>query len=147
MGETPDQIKRQMNDTKANIESNVAALQTSASATADDVQKTVALSIGDLGAKAGDATAQLVAKQPKLDDPLPLLVASAIVGFVAGFLAPVSSFERKRLGPVGAELMTRVKTAREELLGQSKAIVADTLTAAKSSATKHGKQAADTLGI
>jgi hypothetical protein len=117
MGQTPDKIKRRMNETKASIEATVTALQISAAATASDVTKSVALSIDDLGNKAADATASIVAKQPKLGDPTPLLVASAIVGFVAGFLAPMSAFERKRLAPAGAELLVRMKSAREDLLG------------------------------
>jgi hypothetical protein len=118
MGQSPAKITRQIEETKSDIGATVAALQISAAATANDVTKSVALSIDDLGNKAGDATASFAAKQPKLGDPTPLLVASAIVGFVAGFLAPMSEFERKRLGPVGAEVVTRFKAAREDLLGK-----------------------------
>ncbi len=123
MGQSPDQIKKQIEKTKSDIGATVSALQTSAAATASDVTKGVALSIDDLGNKAGDATASLAAKQPKLSDPTPLLVASAIAGFVAGFLAPMSEFERKRLGPVGAEVLVRFKAAREDLLGKGSAAV------------------------
>jgi hypothetical protein len=108
---------------KLKIGGTVAALQISAAATANDLKKGAALTVGDLGEKAGDATASFATKQPKLEDPMPLLIASAIVGFAAGFLAPMSAFERKRLGPVGTELMARMKTAREDLLGQGAAAV------------------------
>jgi hypothetical protein len=117
MGQSPDKITRQINETKASIEATVAALQVSAAATASDVTKSVALSIDDLGNKAGDATASFVAKQPKLGDATPLLVAGAIVGFVAGFLAPMSAFERIGLAPAGAELLTLVKSTRKDLFG------------------------------
>ena len=147
MGQTPDAIKKQMSATRADIEDAVARLQPSAESAASDASKNVALAIGDLGNKAGDVAAQLNIGGPKLADPTPLLIASAVVGFAAGFFAPSTDFERRRLGPVGAELLSRLKSAREELLGQGKAVVTDTLSAAKTSASKHGKEAADHLGI
>jgi len=136
-----------MSDTRADIEDAVAKLQPSAASAASDASKTVALAIGDLGNKAGDVTGKIPISGPKLADPTPLLIASVVVGFAAGFFAPSSDFERRRLGPVGAEVLTRLKSAREELLGQGKAVVSDTLSAAKTSASKHGKEAADHLGV
>jgi hypothetical protein len=119
MGQTPDRIKRQIEKTKTEIAATVAALGLSATATASDLKQGVALALDDVGNKAGDATASFAAKQLKLGDPTALLVGSAIVGFVAGFLAPMSAFERKRLGPVGAELLASMKSASQELLGNA----------------------------
>jgi hypothetical protein len=147
MGQTPDDIKRQMSDTRSSIENTVGALQTATAAAATDVSTRVAESVSALGDTASNATIAAVNAVPKLENPIPLLVGAALAGFAIGFAAPISAFERKRLQPLGDEIVRRVQNARQEVTKQSRAVVDETLSAAKSSASKHGKEAAEHLGV
>lgn len=147
MGETPNDIERQMNGTRTDIENTLGAIKMSAASTADRIGTNVASTVNDAGNRAGDLGVSLASGIPKLENPMPFMLAAAVAGFAAGFLAPLTDFERKRLGPVGEDLVSRLRTARAELVGQSRAIVDETIAAAKTSATKHGKEAAENLGV
>ena len=147
MGETPNDIQRQMNGTRTDIEQTLDALKTSTATTANAVGTSVAGTVNDLGTRAGNVGSNLASSIPKLENPMPFMLAAAIAGFAAGFLAPLSTFERKRLGPVGEDLVSRLRSARAEIVGQSRAVVDETLSAAKTSATKHGKAAAENIGV
>jgi hypothetical protein len=136
-----------MSDTRSSIESTVGALQTVTAATASDVSSRVTATVNALGDGASTATLAAVDAVPKLENPLPLMIGAALAGFAIGFVAPISAFERKRLQPLGDEIVRRVQNARQEVTKQSRAVVDETLSAAKTSASKHGKEAAEHLGV
>ena len=147
MGETPDDIKRQMSDTRSDIETTLGSLQASSASTASDARTRVAGTIDTIGTAAGNAGASFANSIPTMENAMPLVIATAIAGFAIGFFAPLSDFERTRLRPVGDEVLRRAKNARQEIFEQSRAVVDETLGAAKASATKHGKEAAENLGV
>lgn len=77
-------------------------------------------------------------------NPLGLLFGTVAVGFLAGWLLPESDLESERLGTIGDQLKQTAQTAGGQVLEQGKAVVRDTVDAAKQSAIEHGKQLAQT---
>ena len=73
---------------------------------------------------ADDARAALSnAKGIMQDNPLGLAVGSIAVGLLLGSLLPVSTVERKRIGPIGEKLTDGAKAAASDLVDQGKAAV------------------------
>lgn len=76
------------------------------------------------------------------ENPLGLFFGALAIGFLGGWLVPVSDFENERLGPIGDQLKQTAQTAGGQVLEQGKAVIRDTVDAAKQSAIEHGTQAA-----
>lgn len=148
MGQETNDIYKDINDTKRDIERNLDELQASLRASTDDARVRMNESFDAAGNAVGSFGSDLAATLPeRIANPLPLLVGGVLVGLAAGLLVPLTSLEKERLQPVSDEIARRAKTARNELLDQGKAVVDDTLSAAKTSVQKHGKEAADTIGV
>ncbi|MBD5635444.1 MAG: hypothetical protein IAI49_13285 [Candidatus Eremiobacteraeota bacterium] len=80
-------------------------------------------------------------------NPLPLLIGSLIGGLAVGLLVPLSALEKERLQPVGDEIVRRASEARSEVIAQSRAVVTETVSAAKESVQTHSREAAENLGV
>ena len=63
-------------------------------------------------------------------NPLVLAIGAIAVGLLAGFIVPISAFEREKLGPVGGRLTDRAKSSAAELVARGKSAMADTVSAA-----------------
>ncbi|MDQ2864883.1 MAG: DUF3618 domain-containing protein [Candidatus Eremiobacteraeota bacterium] len=90
-----------------------------------------------------DATATTV--RAIRENPLGLLFGSAAIGFLLGSLVPVTDVENERLGQFGDQIKQTAHDAGGQLLEQSKAVVRDTVEAAKNSAKEHGQDVARTV--
>jgi hypothetical protein len=162
MGESTSDIKANINNTRTKISETVSELTDGASGTLAGAQERLSdatlkirSSVTDVAQAASENVAALqqrVADSQPLNaggerNPLIALAAGAIVGVVAGALIPISSIEKERLHPVGDELVRRGLDARDEVLAQSKAVVTETISAAKDSLKQHGRETAEHLGV
>lgn len=82
-----------------------------------------------------------------LKNPVVLTVGLLAAGVLAGLVAPLSALERRTLGPIGSEVARRAADARDEVIDQSKAVLTETVTAARESAERHGQDLATNLGV
>ena len=63
-------------------------------------------------------------------NPLVLGIGAIAVGLLAGFIVPISAFEREKLGPVGARLTDRVKGSANEFVARGKSALTDAVSSA-----------------
>lgn len=76
-----------------------------------------------------------------------LAVGLLAAGVIAGLVAPLTGAERRTLRPIGTEVARRAADARDEVIDQSKAVLTETVAAARESAERHGQDLATNLGV
>jgi hypothetical protein len=70
--------------------------------------------------------------------PLALVAAAGIFGGLAGLLLPMAKMERKRVAPLGNELLDRARTIVRETVSAGRDVARDAADAAAASAREHG---------
>jgi gas vesicle protein len=164
VGEDPDRIRRDIEQTRAEMGETVDALgyKTDVKARAKDslqdkkesivgATQSVKDRIVGAGQSVGDATpdADQVkdqarrAKSVAQENPLGLAVGAIAVGFVAGMLIPSTRVEDERLGPVADDVKDRAKQTGQEALERGKQVAQDAAETAKDSAQSHGGELRD----
>lgn len=73
-------------------------------------------------------------------NPLGLFFGTMAVGFLIGSLIPGTDLENERLGDVGDSIKEKARTAGSQAMEHGKAVVRETLDAAKQSAEEHAQQ-------
>jgi ElaB/YqjD/DUF883 family membrane-anchored ribosome-binding protein len=143
MGEDPDRIRREIEQTRADMSETVDALgykadvkeraKESLQDKRDSAKETI-VGVKDklVGAKdsAADATPDAAqvkqqaqrAKGLAQENPLGLAIGSIAVGFVAGLLIPSTRVEDEKLGQVSDDVVDRVKQTGEEALERGKEV-------------------------
>jgi ElaB/YqjD/DUF883 family membrane-anchored ribosome-binding protein len=84
------------------------------------------------------------AKSVAQENPLGLAIGAVAVGFLAGMLAPSTSVEDQRLGPLADDVKERAKQTGQEAMERGKQVAQDAVRTAKDSASAHGQELADT---
>lgn len=82
-----------------------------------------------------------------LKNPAVLSIGLLAAGVLAGLVAPLGSAERRLLRPLGSQVARRAADARDEVIDQSKAVLSETVAAARESAERHGQDLATHLGV
>ena len=173
MGEDPDRIRREIEQTRAEMSETVDALgykadvKTRAKESIQDkkesakesvVGATQSLKEKVVGAKdsaAGSAPdreqVKRQARQAKglaQENPLGLAIGSIAVGFVAGLLIPATRAEDERLGQMSDQVIEKAKETGQEALEHGKQIAQETGQSAqetlKESTQQHGERVKET---
>jgi hypothetical protein len=169
MGEAPDSIREEIEETRSRMGETVEAIGYKA-----DVKSRVKESVAEkkdavFGSVGGGKDA-IVGKADSLvarvggivpdgeqmkdgaakvgvskENPLGLAVAGAAVGFVVGTLLPKTKVEDEKFGDVSDELTEKAKDVGEEALERGKSVAHDAVQAATDTAQKRGKAEADGL--
>jgi ElaB/YqjD/DUF883 family membrane-anchored ribosome-binding protein len=173
MGEDPDAIREQIEQTRDRMGDTVDALGYKADVPArakdslNDRVDTLRSKVTGVGGSISDQT-------PSADDvkqgarqavgvaqenPFGLVIGAAAIGFLAGMLIPSTKVENERIGPVADQVKAQVKQTGQEALEHGKQIAQDTAqvatdkaqdvaaevkTAAQDSAQEHGEQLSET---
>ncbi|WP_027006549.1 DUF3618 domain-containing protein [Conexibacter woesei] len=152
MGQDPDMIRKDIEDTRDRMGDTVDALgyKTDVTARAGDRVSAVkdritgaAPSGGDMqdGAKKAAGIAQ--------ENPLGLAIGAVAIGFLAGMLLPSTKMEDDKLGPMADQVKDQIKDTGAEALEHGKAVAGETASAAvdaaKSTAQEEGQAHADDL--
>ncbi len=158
MGEAPDSIREEIEETRSRMGETVEAIGYKA-----DVKSRVKESVGEkkdaivgkadsLVSRVGGivpASEQMKDGAAKVgvskENPLGLAVAGAAVGFVVGTLLPKTKVEDEKLGDMSDELTEKAKEVGEEALERGKSVAHDALQAASNTAQTRGKAEADDL--
>ena len=78
------------------------------------------------------------------ENPLGLAIGALAVGFLAGLLAPVTDFEREKVGPIRDDLLDRAQSVGSDVIEHGKQVVQETvqsaLQTAQQSAQTHSQQ-------
>jgi hypothetical protein len=152
MGQDPDMIRRDIEDTRERMGDTVDALgyKTDVKARAGD--KVGALKEKVTGAAPSGSDVQDGAKKAvgiAQENPLGLAVGAVAVGFLAGMLIPSTKVENEKLGPMADQVKDQIKDTGAEALEHGKAVASETASAAadaaKSTAQEQGQAHADEL--
>jgi hypothetical protein len=169
MGETPDEIREEIEQTRARMGDTVEAIGYKA-----DVKSRVKESVADkkeafVGSVSGGKDA-LVGKADALvsrvggivpageqvkdgaakvgvskENPLGLALVGAAVGFIVGTLLPKTTIEDEKLGQASDQVTDKVKEAGQEALDRGKSVAQDALQAATDTAQERGQHQAEAM--
>src|SRR3954452_11272102 len=161
MGEDPNLIRREIEDTRERMGDTVDALgykadvksraKESVTGKVDTVKEKLVgakdsameatPSTGDV--KAGARQAVGIAQE----NPLGLAVGAVAMGFLAGSLIPSTRVENEKIGPMADQVKEQIKETGQEALEHGKAVVQETASsaadAAKQTAQEQGQQHAE----
>jgi len=161
MGEDPDRIRREIEETRAQMDETVGALGYKAdvktrtkervSGAGQSVRDKVLGPVQSASDAAPDREQVAVkARQAKglaQENPLGFAIGAAAVGFVAGLLIPSTRVEDEKLGPVSDQVTEHAKQAGQEALEHGKQVAQETAQSAqetlKDSAQQHGQEAGE----
>jgi hypothetical protein len=166
VGEDPDRIRREIEQTRAEMGETVDALGYKA-----DVKSRAKESIQDkkesvmgaassakerlvgAGQSVGDKTPDSEqvkyqarrAKSVAQENPLGLAVGALAVGFLAGMLVPATRVEDEKLGQVSDDVVDRIKETGQEALERGKQVAQEAAQSAQETVKDSGQQHADEL--
>ncbi len=122
MGQDPDAIRREIEETRERMGETVGAIGYKAdvpSRTKEKVSGTV-----QQAARRGAGIAQ--------ENPVGLAVGSIAVGFLAGMLIPSTNVENEKLGPVADQVKDQVRETGQEALDRGKQVAQEVAGTAQS---------------
>lgn len=152
MGQDPDMIRKDIEDTRERMGDTVDALgyKTDVKSRAGDKvsavkEKITGAAPSGTDVKGGARQAVGVAQE----NPLGLAVGAVAVGFLAGMLIPSTKVEDEKLGPMADQVKEQIKETGAEALEHGKAVASETASAAadaaKSTAQEQGQAHGDEL--
>ena len=169
MGETPDDIRHEIEDTRARMSETAEAIGYKADVKGrvkESVAETKDSLVGSLSGgkdavigKADSLVARVGGVVPdgeqvkdgaakvglSKENPLGLALVGAAVGFVAGTLLPTSTVENEQLGEISDRVTDTMKGAGQEALERGKSVAQDAVQAATDTAQQRGKQEAEAM--
>ena len=169
MGETPDDIREEIEQTRNRMGDTVEAIgyktdvkSRMKESVADKKDSLVSSISGGKDAVVGKADALVsraggavpdgqqvkggVAKVGvSKENPLGLAIVSAAVGFIAGTLLPKTTIEDEKLGEISEQMTEKAKEAGQEALDRGKSVAQDALEAAADTAQERGHHEADAM--
>jgi len=169
MGEAPDDIREEIEETRVRMGETVEAIGYKAdvkSRVKDSVVEKKGALLGSVGGgkdaivgKADSLVSRVGGIVPDGDqvkdgaakvglskeNPLGLAIAGAAVGFVVGTLLPKTNVEDERLGEASDQITEKVKEVGGEALERGKSVAQDAVQAASDTAQERGRAEADEL--
>ena len=172
MGQDPDAIREDIEQTRAEMSETVEAVGYKAdvpsrakeavsdkvenlkSKVSDSASRAKEAVVGT-ASRAGDATPSSGEVKQKTrqaagmakENPLGLAIGAAAIGFLAGLAVPSTRIEDEKLGPVADQVKDKVKETGQEALDRGKQVAQDVASTAadtaKQSAQEHGQELAD----
>ncbi len=155
MGKEPDEIRREIEETRARMGDTVEALgykadvpartKESISGKVQSVKESItgaAGSVNESTPSTGDVK-QAARKGAGIaqENPLGLAIGSIALGFLAGMLVPSTQVESEKLGPVADQVKDQVQSTASEALEHGKQVAQEVA----SSAQEHVQQAASDM--
>lgn len=171
MGENPDQIRQQIEDTRAQMGDTVDALahkadvkgrakdaitgkKDKAMESITQTKDRVASSVAGTGSKVNEATPSTgevkegarKAAGIAQENPIGLAIGGVAVGFLVGMAMPTTRIEDERIGAVADEAKEKVREAGQEAVERGKTVVQETAQTAAETARDKGQEQAQQLG-
>ncbi len=174
MGEDPDVIRRDIEQTRERMGETVDALgyktdvksraKESVTGKVDSVKEKLVGAKDSVSESVGGARDSVSGATPSAGDvqhqakravgvaqenPLGLAVGAVAVGFLAGMLIPSTRVENEKIGPMADQVKDQISSTAQEAVEHGKAIVSETASsaadAAKQTAQEQGKEHASQL--
>ena len=143
MGQEPDRIRAEIEQTRADMTETVDALGYKADVKSRAKERVMGVKdkiaggtpdSGDVKAKArqGVSVAQ--------ENPLGLAIGAVAIGFVAGMLIPSTRVEDEKLGEASDNLIEKAKETGQDALEHGKQVAQDAAETVKESGQQHAEQ-------
>jgi ElaB/YqjD/DUF883 family membrane-anchored ribosome-binding protein len=171
MGQDPDAIRQDIEQTRAEMSETVGAVgykadvPSRAKEAVSDKVENVKAKVGDTATRAkeavtgatdraGEATpsrgqvkqqARRAAGMAK-ENPLGLAIGAAAIGFLAGLVVPSTRVEDERLGPVADQVKDKVKETGQEALDRGRQVAQEVASTATDTARQRVQQHGQDLG-
>jgi len=159
MGQDPDQVREEIEATRARMGEHVDAIAYKADVPSRakdkvvDVKDRITAKVtgvlpdsDDVKGQAQKAKGQArKVKGLAQDNPLGLAIGSIAVGFLAGLAIPATRIENERIGPMADKVKDRARDLGSEALEHGKEVASDVADAAKDAAKESGSAHADEL--
>jgi hypothetical protein len=155
MGETPDHIREDIEETRARMGETVGAIGYKAdvkSRVKDAVVEKKDALVGSADSLVSRVTGvmpdstQVKSGARKVgvsrQNPLGLVIAGAAAGFVVGTLLPSTSLEDERIGEISDEVGDKAREAGEEALARTKDVAREAVDSARETVDERGGDAA-----
>ena len=156
MGQDPDAIRREIEETRERMGETVGAIGYKADVPSRAKEavsgKVTSVKESITGATPSTGEVKDVAKRGAgiaQENPLGLAVGSIAIGFLAGMLIPSTRVENEKLGPVADQVKDQVKETGQEALDRGKQVAQEVAGTAqehvqqvKDEVTEHAQQAA-----
>jgi ElaB/YqjD/DUF883 family membrane-anchored ribosome-binding protein len=143
MGEEPDRIRAEIEQTRYEMGTTVDALGYKADVKARAKDRVTGVKDRVVGATPdGDEVKQQARRAKSLaqDNPLGLAVGAIAVGFLAGTLLPSTRVEDAKLGELSDDVVERAKATGQEALERGKQVAQDAAETAKESGRDHASE-------
>lgn len=152
MGQDPNEIRQEIESTRAEMGDTVEALGHKTDVTGrakgavadrvESVRSKVAGSTPDSGeVKQGARKAAGVAQE----NPLGLAVGAAAVGFVAGMIVPSTKVEDERIGPMADQMKDKAREMGQEAVERGKDVAQQAAESARETAQEAGREQAEEM--
>lgn len=148
MGEDPDRIRAEIEQTRAEMGETVGALGYKTDIKARTRDRVAGVKDRVVGATpdTGDVRQQARrARSVAEENPLGLAVGAVAVGFLAGMLLPSTRVEDDKLGSISDELVDRAKETGQEALERGKQVAQDAAETARESGRQHAEDLKSTV--
>ena len=159
MGQEPDRIRAEIEQTRAEMSETVDALgykadvKTRAKENLQDKRDSAKESLvgvkdkivgGTPDADQAKATAKRAGSVAQ-ENPLGLAIGSVAVGFIAGLLIPASRVEDRKLGPVADDVKAKAKETGQEALERGQQVAQEAAESARDTVQEKGREHGDEL--
>jgi gas vesicle protein len=155
VGEDPDMIRRDIEDTRERMGDTVDALgyktdvksraKESVTGKVDSVkEKLVGAKDSAMDAAPSGGDVQQGAKKAvgvAQENPLGLAVGAVAVGFLAGMLIPSTRMEDEKIGPMADQVKDQISSTAQEAMEHGKAVVSETASSAADAAKQTAQEA------
>src|SRR3954447_1359530 len=148
MGQDPDAIRAQIEDTRGQMGDTIEAIgyKTDVKSRARDKVNRVMGKANDATPSTGDVKqgAQQAVSVAQ-ENPLGLAIGAVAAGFIAGMLTPSTSVENEKLGPMADSVKEKAVETGQEALEHGKQVAQDVAQNAQETARESGQQHAQEL--
>jgi Protein of unknown function (DUF3618) len=146
VGQEPDRIRAEIEQTRADMTDTVDALGYKADVPSRAKEKIVGVKDKVAGGTPDTEQVKRKARQGAnmaQENPLGLAIGSVAVGFIAGMLIPSTRVEDEKLGEASDTVIEKVKETGQEALEHGKQVAQDAAQTAKESGQEHAQQVKD----
>lgn len=148
MGEEPEVIRREIEETRERMGGAVDALAHKADVKSRAKDRVTQVKDRVVGTAPGTADMKEGAQQAvsiAQENPLGLAIGSMAVGFIAGMLIPGTRVENEKLGPMSDQVTEQIKSTASEAVEHGKEVAQEAAQAAADTAKESGQQHAERL--
>ena len=143
MGQEPDRIRAEIEQTRADMSDTVGALGYKADIKSRGKEKFTGVKDRVVGSTPDSGEVKDRARQAASvaqENPIGLAIGSVAVGFLAGMLIPSTRVEDERIGPIADDVKEKVRETGQEALEHGKQVAQDAVETAKESGREHAQE-------